>query len=202
MSLAPVRAATRNDAPAIVATLAHAFDRDPAFNYGIRDDDKRARAQQLAWSTLFARFIRYELSFVVNEGQGVALWCKHTQVVETWWRELMLLPAYIRCCGLDRTPRVITAFERMKAKHPKPAHLYLFALGVAPEAQGQGLGSRLLAHTLESCDRTQMPAYLEATTPVNKALYLRHGFEVTCEFPLGDGGPSLTGMWREPVRRG
>ena len=43
-----------------------------------------------------------------------------------------------------------------------------------------------------------MPAYHEATTPRNRALYERHGYVTLGEFTLPDGGPPLWRMWREP----
>ena len=45
----------------------------------------------------------------------------------------------------------------------------------------------------------RIPAYLEASTPRNRALYLRHGFVVLDEMRLPGGGPPLWRMWREPV---
>ena len=44
-----------------------------------------------------------------------------------------------------------------------------------------------------------MPAYLNAGSPRSRDLYLRHGFEVTEEFRLPEGGPPLWRMWREPA---
>jgi hypothetical protein len=41
------------------------------------------------------------------------------------------------------------------------------------------------------------PAYLEATSEINKRLYLRHGFETIGEIRL-PSGPSMWPMWREP----
>lgn len=40
-------------------------------------------------------------------------------------------------------------------------------------------------------------AYLEATSPDNRRLYERHGFEVTGEIVVPDG-PTLWAMWRDP----
>jgi predicted GNAT family N-acyltransferase len=62
---------------------------------------------------------------------------------------------------------------------------------------GDDLGSALLAATLNRCDAEAGPAYLEATSPRNRRLYARHGFEVVGEIAL-PGGPSLWPMWREP----
>ena len=50
---------------------------------------------------------------------------------------------------------------------------------------------------LARADREQMPAYHEATTPRNRALYERHGYVTVGEFRLPDG-PPLWAMWREP----
>ena len=47
--------------------------------------------------------------------------------------------------------------------HPTFDHWYLPLAGVDPPAQGRGLGSVLLRHALEICDRGGLPAYLEAT---------------------------------------
>ena len=54
------------------------------------------------------------------------------------------------------------------------------------------------APMLERCDRERMPAYLDATTHRNRALYERLGFEITDEFTLGKGAPPLWRMWRPP----
>ncbi len=43
-----------------------------------------------------------------------------------------------------------------------------------------------------------MPAYHEATTLRNRALYERHGYVNQGEIALPDGGPTLWRMWRDP----
>ena len=87
---------------------------------------------------------------------------------------------------------------RLEAAHPKAGHFYLAVLGVEPESQGRGLGSALMFPVLRRCDAERIPAYLEASSPRNRDLYLRHGFEVTRELRVGSGAPPIWGMWREP----
>jgi GNAT superfamily N-acetyltransferase len=87
----------------------------------------------------------------------------------------------------------------MDSRHPRTPHYYLDSLGVEPEWQGRGLGSALMRPVLERCDRDQVPAYLNAGSPRSRELYLRHGFAVTEEFRLPEGGPALWRMWREPA---
>lgn len=52
---------------------------------------------------------------------------------------------------------------------------------------------------LEICDRTGVPAYLEATTERNRALYARLGFVATAEIQAADC-PPMTAMVRRPQR--
>lgn len=81
--------------------------------------------------------------------------------------------------------------------HPSLDHWYLPLTGVDPVAQGRGLGSTLLRHALEVCDRDARPAYLEATSPRNRALYDRHGFEAIGVIQSGSS-PPMWPMLREP----
>ena len=77
---------------------------------------------------------------------------------------------------------MLGGLERMEKRHPQDrSHWYLFILGTEPAAQGQGLGSALLAQMLARVDADGMPAYLESSSERNLALYGRHGFEVTGE---------------------
>ena len=53
------------------------------------------------------------------------------------------------------------------------------------ERQGQGIGSDLMpAACIERAERDGIPANLEATSPANRRLYERHGFEATAELAL------------------
>jgi puromycin N-acetyltransferase len=49
-------------------------------------------------------------------------------------------------------------------------------VAVTPEAQGSGVGTRLLRHRLAEIDDAGAAAYLEATTPASRQLYERLGF--------------------------
>lgn len=111
--------------------------------------------------------------------------------------QLRLLPRVARNAG-RYLPRVLTTISFTESKHPLEPHYYLPALGVEPEWQGGGVGSALMRPILERCDREGFPAYLEASTPRNRALYERHGFELVEEVRVPRGGPPLWRMWREP----
>lgn len=96
-----------------------------------------------------------------------------------------------------RQPELFGLMDRMAHFHPIEPHWYLPMIGTDPAAQGMGLGSALLRHTLAQCDRDRLPAYLESSNPRNIALYERHGFVRTGAIQYGSS-PVMTAMLRRP----
>ncbi len=94
-----------------------------------------------------------------------------------------------------RVPHALALITRMEHRHLHEPHYYIPYVGVAPHAQGHGLGTVLLRPTLDRCDRERLPAYLEATSERNAALYARLGFEHLGGFTLHNSPP----LW--PMRR-
>jgi ribosomal protein S18 acetylase RimI-like enzyme len=179
--------------------LASAFQDDPVIAW-IFPDQQRRRAVLPA----FMEFRLRKLAFPHDEvwmtagGAAAAVWLPppgRWQLSRA--QRLRLLPALVGFFGL-RTASVLGGLERMEKRHPQDrSHWYLFILGTEPAAQGQGLGSALLAHMLARVDVDGMPAYLESSSERNLALYGRYGFEVTGEVAI-PGGPRIWPMWREP----
>ena len=93
-------------------------------------------------------------------------------------------------------PRVLKWLSIWAKHDPKQPHWHLGPLGVLPERQGQGIGSRLLESFCEHLDRLRAAGYLETDRPENVPLYERFGFSVIGETPVY-GAPSWF-MWRPP----
>ena len=104
--------------------------------------------------------------------------------------------AFVAAAGED-VERLGMLSATMDEAHPTEPHHYLMLLGVVPDQQGTGVGSALLRSILDVADAAGEPAYLEATSPRNRELYERHGFEVTGELRCADC-PPLWAMWRDP----
>jgi ribosomal protein S18 acetylase RimI-like enzyme len=92
---------------------------------------------------------------------------------------------------------VLCLFEQMAGFHPPEPHWYIPLIGVDPVFQGQGFGTQLMQRGLAACDRDHQPAYLEATSHVNRQFYERHGFRVLGEIRSADSPPMFP-MLREP----
>jgi ribosomal protein S18 acetylase RimI-like enzyme len=100
-----------------------------------------------------------------------------------------------------RLPHALGMITSLERHHPRADHYYLPYIGVAPTAQGHGLGTALLRPILDRCDRDGVPAYLEASNPRCARLYERLGFPTTATIrPLR--APPIQLMWREPGANG
>jgi GNAT superfamily N-acetyltransferase len=193
-----VRKATPADVNRLADALARAFDGDPPMRWFLPEAESRVeRARGLFDLMLRKVHLERDWCYTTEDVIGGALW-----VPPGSWRlgivqQLALLPGMLRVFGrgLARAQRGLAVMEE---GHPRAAHYYLDSLGVVPEWQGRGVGSALMVPVLERCDIERMPAYLNAGSPRSRDLYRRHGFEVTDEFRLPDGGPPLWRMWREP----
>jgi ribosomal protein S18 acetylase RimI-like enzyme len=187
------------DVPAVAGALAQAFEDDPHFSWIIRDERKRLGRLERGFSLFIRRvWLPHNEGYTHDRLIGGALWMPPG----TWHlgllTQLRLAPATIRTLGGD-SARLLRALSFIERKHPRgPDHWYLPVIGVAPAWQGRGFGAVLMAPVLQRCDRERTPAYLEASTARNRALYERHGFEVLEECRYARDGPPMWRMWRKP----
>jgi ribosomal protein S18 acetylase RimI-like enzyme len=179
-----------------IATLSAAFHRDPVFEWIYPDVAHRRTAVPHLFTVLVEQFATRHVSRTTPDVDGVALWLPPGEDLLPETSAESILAEVVEGAG-PAADRLMACFELLDANHPHDPHWYLGFLGVRPELQGCGLGSALLLTTLTDVDDAGEPAYLEATSPTNRRLYERHGFEVVRALPLPDG-PSLYAMWRQP----
>ncbi|HUB73836.1 MAG TPA: GNAT family N-acetyltransferase [Solirubrobacteraceae bacterium] len=193
-----VRRADAADVPALAAMLARAFLDDPVASWAWRAERARLRALERFQAVRLRQLLPGEEVWTDDQLSCAALWAPpgewHSSLRET----LQLAPAFMHPRLFARMPLVALGWEKLERAHPRrPLHYYLAILGTEPHAQGKGLGSAMLAPTLERCDRDEVGAYLESSKERNVDFYARHGFRVLEEVTLLRG-PRMWKMWRDP----
>jgi ribosomal protein S18 acetylase RimI-like enzyme len=108
--------------------------------------------------------------------------------------------------GLEKLPMILFArktaskfFEarRVWGEHdPKKPHWHVDPIGVLPEYQGKGVGSKLMEYYCKKVDAENMPAYHETDQTQNVKFYEKFGYKVIKIEP--NLGIKNWYLWREP----
>jgi GNAT superfamily N-acetyltransferase len=176
--------------------LAAAFHDDPVVTWMVPDATRRRRDLPAIMQLLAARLQPHGGNHMNDTATGAAVWAPPGATFEP--DAEARFEATMAALAGDAMARAGALMDLMDRNHPhEPDHLYLALLGVVPDHQGTGVGSALLRAVLDRADRDGTPAYLEATSPRNRALYERHGFVAIRELRVDDC-PPLAAMWREP----
>ena len=94
----------------------------------------------------------------------------------------------------EAIPQVIKWFARWCHLDPEEPHVHLGPIGVAPDAQGQGIGTALMHRYIEHLKQERSAGYLETDRLSNIEFYKKFGFVVQREEQL-IGTPTWY-MWR------
>lgn len=94
----------------------------------------------------------------------------------------------------EAIPQVIKWFARWCHLDPEEPHVHLGPIGVAPDAQGQGIGTALMHRYIEHLKQERSAGYLETDRPKNVEFYKKFGFVVRHEEQLI--GATTWYMWR------
>ena len=191
------RVATADDADEVGRIIAAGFLADPVMGWVFSEPDRAAKLEVMF--AFLAREAQVPLGATwISDGAA----CAWTPPDPPPWPEergVRFYEALQPVVADGDLGRLGQLDEAMAAHHPGEPHWYLGVIATIPERHGQGLGSELLHTSMRRIDDEGMPCYLESSNPRNVSIYLRHGFEVTGEIALPDGGPSMTKMWRRPV---
>lgn len=199
-----IRRARPDDAAQVAALVGTAFAPLKAVSWLLPEPSVRPRVMAADFLILVEHALKHghvdlvdqvdQVDQEVDQGQAAAVWLdRTTEVPEPDDYDNRLKAA----CGewVDRFRTLDALFEE---NHPEEPHQHLALLAVMPSRQGRGLGSALLRHHHAALDAMGTPAYLEASSPQSRDLYLRHGYELREAFALPDG-TKFWPMWRPPA---
>ena len=193
MSDSLIRTATETDAERCLAVLTLAFSTDPPCRWTWPDSQQYLEAFPRFARAFGGCAIRLGTAYYYEGFSGVALWLSPGVAPD----EESLVRVIQDTVSAERKDAAFSMFKQMAAYHPGEPHWHLPLIGVDPARQSQGIGSALQRYVLEQCDRQQVLAYLEATSPRNVALHKRHGFEALGSIQVADS-PPIVPMLRKP----
>jgi ribosomal protein S18 acetylase RimI-like enzyme len=191
------RIATDADAVTVGQVLAAGFEDDPVMTWVFPVPETRRKLDVMFGFIARELFVPFGSAWICDG--AAAAWTPPNPKPWASDRAERFFAELSEVCSDDDFERLGAMEAAMEAAHPKETHWYLSAVAAMPERRGGGLGTTLLAASLEVVDRDGLPAYLESSNPRNITLYERHGFEVTGRIEI-PGGPPMIPMWRPAAR--
>ena len=190
-----IQQAGQVELPAIIETLAQAFQTDPALSWILPDPDHRQRALRSLFQVLAPADLRAGVALRSVGDEAATLWRApgraHVGTLEFMRTVIPLVVTFGAAL-----PRGLKVQASIDAHRPKGCFWYLHYVGVRREHQGKGHGGRIIRAQTAIADADGLACWLETATPENVSLYERLGFVTQAEWDVPDGGPHFWGMMR------
>ncbi|WP_428682103.1 GNAT family N-acetyltransferase [Sphingopyxis sp.] len=181
--------------PAVMETLAQAFQTDPALSWILPDPDRRARALRSLFRVLVPADARAGVVLRSDADVAASLWRAPGQAGSGTLEFLRTVLPLIATFG-NALPRGLKVQGGIDAHRPRGRFWYLHYVGVRTAHQGKGHGGRIIRAQTAVADAEGLPCWLETATPENVPLYERLGFATEVEWNVPGGGPHFWGMMR------
>jgi GNAT superfamily N-acetyltransferase len=184
----------REHRTAAVATLAAAFQDDPALSWLIPDASARPDRLRSFMALVFDEHLRFGRILGTPGCEAVTLWRRPGAVHlhQPIWHPGAL--RYVPIFRL-RLGKAIATDDAIRAHLPKDENwMYLKYAGVRPDCQGKGLGGLAIRAGLAEAARLGVPSVLETATESNVALYRSLGYVVESDWQVDDTSPRFWTM--------
>ncbi|MEE6177837.1 GNAT family N-acetyltransferase [Mycobacterium sp. 050134] len=197
-----VRSAAVADIGPMTGVLTAAFAKNDPFNEWLFPDPAlRARSEPRMFAAMIRhRFIPQDCALVASIGGrivGALLWnagAPGFRPIHAMLGGISLLAAM----G-SRVSAGMAMDAMVAALDPGRPHAVGIYLGCAPDVQRRGVGRALVNALAARCDHDDVPLYLMCKD-ANVGYYGCHGFEVVKQARLGNDGPLVNVMVRQPNR--
>lgn len=169
-------------------------------------DDEAARLDMLAKYfalALVEGFQAGRVDLADSAGNGAAIWTTDTPLPlrqAAYAQREAALRELLGPQGTANFAAIVENMEHALAQHGLQDAWYLSIAGIAPAAQGRGLGASVLAPGLAAVDRAGAVCFLETYNERSLPFYGRLGFEVAGRHTEAVTGADYWLMLRQPVQ--
>lgn len=174
-----------DDKPLIIDILSKSFDDNKSVNYIVKQDGKRLKRINALMDYSFEVCNAFGEVFLSEDKKACALVLFPDQKRTTLKSILLDAKLILSCVGIDNISKAMSRESKINKLKPKDDMYYLWFIGVDPEYQHTGTGTKLLNEVIEDSTRKERPIYLETSTLTNLPWYKRFGFNIYNELDLG-----------------
>lgn len=179
---------------AAVATLAAAFQDDPALAWLIPDAQARPARLRAFMALVYDEHLRFGRILGTPGCEAVTLWRPPGSVHlhQSLWDPgaLRYVPVF-----RFRLPQALATDAAIRRHLPPDEQwMYLKYAAVRPDCQGKGLGGLAIRAGLAEAARLGVPSVLETATESNLALYRNLGYTVVSDWQVDSTSPRFWTM--------
>src|SRR5690606_22702815 len=137
----------------VIEILASSFDTNASVNYIIKQDKHREKRIRALMDYSFEVCYLFGEIFLSNDNKACAL-IVYPDKKKTTLKSISLdLKLIFQCVGIGNIMKTLKREKLINSLHPKAPFSYLWFIGVAPEDQNKGAGSKLLQSVLDYSDQ-------------------------------------------------
>jgi GNAT superfamily N-acetyltransferase len=185
------------DVPALAVTFAAAFSDYAMIRWPMPDATLAALRELFRlWLT---PYVEFGVLWKIGGCDGGAAWLP-PELAGRFAEIEQSTRAAINPLTGDGGARYAAFWDWLNTHLPAEPCWFLDLVGVAPAAQGRGLGGTLVRHGLQRARADGCPAFLETSNPRNVPFYQSLGFQIVGERQAPDGGPVIWFMQTPHMR--
>ena len=180
-----MKSALYSDKTLIVEILTTSFDENQSVNYIVKQDQKRTKRIRELMDYSFEICYNYGEVFLsdVNNASALVLYPdKKKTTLKSIWLDIRLV---LKSIGIGNIKKALSRETKIKQKQLKAKMYYLWFIGVRPEVQSTGVGTKLLNEIISHSKKKNRPIGLETSTVKNLPWYEKFGFEQYDQLNLG-----------------
>ncbi len=164
--------------------LSKSFDKNQSVNYIAQQDELREERIAALMDYSFEICYNYGNVYLSDDNKACALVLYPDRKKTTFKSVLEDIKLLLNCIGLSNIGKAMKREAAIKKIQPNTPMYYLWFIGVDPESQGTGIGSRLMNEVIEDSRAQSRPIFLETSTERNLPWYKKFGFDIYSDLDL------------------
>ena len=173
-----------SDKNIIVSILTKSFEANQSVNYIVKQDEKRIKRIEALMHYSFEMCYLFGEVYLSDDKKACAL-ILYPDKKKTTIKSISLDAKLIfSSVGLGNIKKAMHRETMIKKLQPQELMYYLWFIGVDPDYQSEGIGSRLLEDIIQDSNQRKRSIFLETSTLKNIPWYKKFGFYIYNELEL------------------
>ncbi len=173
-----------SDKNIIVSILTKSFEANQSVNYIVKQDEKRIKRIEALMDYSFEMCYLFGEVYLSDDKKACAL-ILYPDKKKTTIKSISLDAKLIfSSVGLGNIKKAMHRETMIKKLQPQELMYYLWFIGVDPDYQSEGIGSRLLEDIIQDSNQRKRSIFLETSTLKNIPWYKKFGFYIYNELEL------------------